>query len=376
MVNIFEELGISPVLNGHGNRTALGGNTPSSDVRAIMDAIEEHYVDMGQLADSVGEKIAEMLDIEAVLITSGCAAALAVGAAACMTGDNPEKMELIPDTSDMPNEFIIQRQLRVRYDRSMTIPGGKLVVIGDDNGTSHKQLEEAIGPNTAGIHYLAPGKPESGALPIEDVIDIGHSKNIPIVVDAAGQVYPIENLSKYVKMGADLVAYGAKYFGSVNSSGMLTGRKELIDIARTHSSIGFESTSVNSFGRPMKLDRQEIVAVYASLREWLTTNHEDRFAEYEARIENMKSALSNIPGLTFFDSPSDLPPDGIGIKIDINVLGMSAQDIDQKLRAGNPSIWARQPVNQDFLVFRMPTLKKGSEKIIVQKINEIINQYR
>ena len=92
MVNIFEELGISPVLNGHGNRTALGGNTPSSDVRAIMDAIEEHYVDMGQLADSVGEKIAEMLDIEAVLITSGCAAALAVGAAACMTGDNPEKM--------------------------------------------------------------------------------------------------------------------------------------------------------------------------------------------------------------------------------------------------------------------------------------------
>jgi seryl-tRNA(Sec) selenium transferase len=155
-----------------------------------------------------------------------------------MTGDDPEKMELIPDTSGMPNEFIIQRQLRVRYDRSMTIPGGKLVVIGDDNGTNCRQLEEAIGPNTAGIHYLAPGKPESGALPIEDVIDIGHSKNIPIIVDAAGQVYPIENLSKYVKMGADLVAYGAKYFGSVNSSGMLTGRKELIEIARTHSLIG------------------------------------------------------------------------------------------------------------------------------------------
>jgi seryl-tRNA(Sec) selenium transferase len=124
----------------------------------------------------------------------------------------------------------------------------------------------------------------------------------------------------------------------------------------------------------MKLDRQEIVAVYASLREWLTTNHEDRFAEYEVRIENMKSALSNIPGLTFFDSPSDLPPDGIGIKIDADMIGLSAQDIDQKLRSGNPSIWARQPVNQDFLVFRMPTLKKGSEKIIVQKINEIISQ--
>jgi D-glucosaminate-6-phosphate ammonia-lyase len=372
MANIFQELGVRPVLNAHGNRTALGGNTPSPAVRALMDEMEDYYVDMGDLVDSVGERVSEMLGVEAALVTSGCAAALAVGAAACMTGDDPDKMEQIPDTTGMPDEFIIQRQLRVRYDRAMTIPGGKLVVIGHEDKTTPEQLEEAIGPNTAGIHYLAPGTSHPGALPIEDVIRIGHSHDIPIIVDAAGQVYPIDNLSRYAKMGADLVAYGAKYFGSVNSSGLLTGRKDLVGIARTHSSIGFESTPVKSFGRPMKIDRQEVVAVYAALREWLTTNHEDRFAAYETRMASLRADLTGIPGLTFFDSPEDGPADGLGVTIDSTVVGMTAEEIAEELKDGNPSIWVRHPVGPDSLVFRMPTLRPGGEQVIAQTMRELL----
>ena len=147
-------------------------------------------------------KISEMLGVERSLVTSGCSAALAVGAAACMTGDDPEKIKQIPDVTGMPNEFIIQKQLRVRYDRCMTIPGGKLVEIGNEQGTSPEDLEAAIGPNTAGVNYLAPGN-QPGALSIEEVIRIAHSHNVPVIVDAAGQVYPTDLLSKYVKMGAD-----------------------------------------------------------------------------------------------------------------------------------------------------------------------------
>ena len=371
MGGIFEDLNIRPVLNAHGNRTALGGNTPSPSVKALMDEMDEYYVDMGDLVDRVGERIAQMLDVEAALVTSGCAAALAIGAAACMTGDDPEKMEQIPDTTGMPNEFIIQRQLRVRYDRSMTIPGGTLVVVGDGDRTTPEQLEEAIGPNTAGIHYLAPGN-HPGALPIEDVIKIGHDHDVPIIVDAAGQVYPTENLSKYVKMGADLVAYGAKYFGSVNSSGLLTGRKDLVSVARTHSSIGFESTPVKSFGRPMKLDRQEVVAVYAALREWLTMNHEDRFAGYEARIASFKTELSGIPGTELFEAPEDGPPDALGVRIDPGVTGKTAEQIDEELKAGNPSIWPRQPVRPGEIVFGIPTLKEGGEKVIAERLRQIL----
>ena len=220
MASIFEELGVRPVLNAMGNRTLLGGSTPSAAVRAMMDEAEEDYVHMGDLMDTVGLRIAEMIGAEAALVTSGCSAALAVGAAACMTGNDPEKIDQLPDTTGMPNEFIIQRQLRIKYDRCITIPGGKLVEVGDVEETRPEHIEAAIGPRTAGIHYLAPGN-RPGALPIEEVIRIGQAHNIPVIVDAAGEVYPTDKFGRYVKMGAKLAAYGAKYFGAVNSSGKI-----------------------------------------------------------------------------------------------------------------------------------------------------------
>lgn len=368
---LYDELGVRPVLNAQGNRTLLGGGTPSASVKALMDEAEEFYADMGELADRVGEKIADMLGVEAALVTSGCAAALSFAAAACMTGDDLEKIERIPDTTGMPNEVIIQRQLRVAYDRCMTIPGGKLVEVGDEDGTRPEDIEEAIGPRTAAIHYLAPGN-RPGALPLEEVIRIGHSHNIPIIVDAAGQVYPTENLSKYVKMGADLVAYGAKYFGAVNSSGMLTGRKDLVRVARKHSFIGFEAEKIRSFGRPMKLDRQEIIAVYAALREWLTMNHEDRFAAYEQRISFLRQSLRGIPGIQLQDYPDQGPADGLRITVDPAKVGKTAAQVVEELRRGNPSIWVREDVENNSFAVRMPTLKEGGEKTIAERLKQVL----
>ena len=381
MVNIFEELGVRPVLNAQGNRTLLGGATPSADVRALMDAAEEYYVDLSELMDSVGEKIADMLGVEAALVTSGCSAALAVGAAACMTGDDQDKINRIPDPAGMPYEFIIQRQLRVRYDRCVTIPGGKLVEVGGLEETTAEQIEQAIGPNTAAIHYLAPGDRLPGALPLEDVIEIGHARNIPIIVDAAGEVYPTDKLSRYVKMGADLVAYGAKYFGAVNSSGLLTGRKDLLDVARRHSFIGFEATDSRSFGRPMKVDRQEVVAVYAALREWLSMNHEDRFAVYETRVAGLREGLRGVANIELIDFPEDGPIEGLTVKLDVSRTGKTAGDVVAELRAGNPSIWVRSPYGRpdyyppdaDSFTVRMPQLKEGGEETIAARIREILS---
>ena len=372
MDNIFDELGVRPVLNAQGNRTLLGGGTPSDTVKTLMDSIEDYYVNMGDLMDSVGSRISEMLGVEGALVTSGCAAALAYAAAACMTGDDVDRIEQIPDTTGMPNEIIIQRQLRIKYDRTMSVPGGKLIEIGDEDQTTVEQLEEAIGPNTAAIHYLAPGDRNPGALPLEQVIDIGHNHDIPIIVDAAGEVYPTDKLSSYVKSGADLVAYGAKYFGAVNSSGILTGRKDLVSVARSHSFIGFEDSPVRSFGRPMKVDRQEVVAVYGALREWLTMNHEDRFASYEVRIDTMRNELPQFEGVTFSDYPPDAPAEALMLTIDPEKAGKSAQDVIDELKDGNPSIWVRELPEEKSLAIRMLTLKEGGEHVIAQRLREIL----
>ena len=382
MSTIYDELGVSPVLNANGNRTLLGGGTPSAAVRALMAQADDYYADMGDLMDKVGEKIADMLDIEAALVTSGCSAALSVAAAACMTGDDLEKIERIPNVSGMPHEFIIQRQLRVPYDRCMTIPGGTLVEVGDVEETRPEHIEAAIGPHTAAVHYLALGdtpgfqsqskRDRPGALPIEDVISIAHSHDVPVIVDAAGEVYPTDKLSRYVKMGADLVAYGAKYFGAVNSGGMLTGRKDLVATARRHSFIGFESDAIRSFGRPMKLDRQEVIAIYAALREWLTMNHEDRLAGYEVRIATLRGRLKGIPNIEMTDYPDGAPADGLRIEVDADGLGKTATDVVGELRSGNPSIWVREdPAGGSFIV-RMPTLKEGGEDVIADRLRGIL----
>jgi L-seryl-tRNA(Ser) seleniumtransferase len=338
-----------------------------------MDDMSDYYVNMDELIDAVGKRISDMLGVEATLVTSGCAAALAVGAAACMTGEDIDKIEQLPDTTGMKNEILIQKQLRLRYDRSMSIPGSKIVEVGGIEETRPEQLEDAINEKTAAIHFWAPGN-RPGALPLKDVIRIGHAHDVPIIVDAAGEVYPTDLLSKYVKMGADLVAYGAKYFGSVNSSGMLTGRADLVKAAKMNSFIGFESISRDSaraFGRPMKMDRQEVVAVYAALREWLTMNHEDRLAAYDVRVSAMRSDLRGVSGITMADYPANGPMEGLKITVDAQKVGKTGAEVIEELRNGNPSIWVRE-LDDDSLVVRMTTLKEGGEKVIADRLKEIL----
>src|SRR5207248_2065509 len=154
----------------------------------------------------------------------GCAAAMALGAAACLSGSDPQKIERLPDTTGMRSEILIQSRQRYKYDRCLTIFGAKLIEVGDAAGTTTAQLEAAITDRTAAIHYFAPGGGE-GVVPIEAVLRLAHARGVPVLVDAASQIYPLERLRHYPAIGADLVCFGAKYFGAANSSGILCGRK-------------------------------------------------------------------------------------------------------------------------------------------------------
>ena len=371
-MSIYEELGVVPVVNAIGNRTLLGGNTPAAAVRAAMDESEEYYAFLDELSEKVGEKIAGLLGIEAAMVTSGAAAALVLGAAACMAGDDDGRIEQLPDTGGMPHQFIIQKHLRLKYERCMTIPGGVLVEVGDEDGTRPEHVEEAIGPDTAAIHTLAQIAPRPGTLPMEELVRIGRARGIPVIVDAAGSVYPTGLLSHFVKMGCDLVAYGAKYYGSVNTSGLLTGRGDLVKAAFKQSFVGFEASPLKTFGRPMKQDRQDIVAAYAALKVWLSMDHEERFAGYERRIAAVRGQLDGLEGISFPD-----PPEGdrsnLWIRVDAQKVGKTADDVVAELLAGNPRIWVRQDLedgNHFNLAFL--ALPEGQEQIIVDRLKEIL----
>jgi len=287
-VSVWEDLGVVPVINAMGRATVLGGSTLTPRVIRAMEAANHYYVDMKELLVKTGQMIAPMFGAEAALITAGGAAALNLGAAACMTGNDVDKIQRLPNTAGMKNEVVIFRRMKnpgvgYRYWRCFETVGAKLVLVGTDDGGTVKDMEEAIGPNTAIIHY-APTVYRRGGLPsAEEVIALGKRAKVPVFVDASGETYPLDNLTRYARAGADLVAYGGKYFQAPHSTGVLCGRKELVDAASMHTFIGFQYGTLG-IGRAMKLDRQEIVALVEALREWRSMSHEERLMTEDAQV--------------------------------------------------------------------------------------------
>jgi L-seryl-tRNA(Ser) seleniumtransferase len=332
-----------------------------------MQEANRYYVDMEELLDKSGQMIAELLGAEAAYVTPGCCAALALGTAACMAGSDPAKIERLPDARGMRHEVIIQKGQRYKYDRCVTVSGAKLVEVGDESGTGPGQIEAAIGDRTVAILYRAPSG-EPGVVSLEEVIGIGKRHRIPIVVDAAGQVYPVERLTKYTAMGADLVGYGAKYFGAPNSSGVLCGRKDLVEAAALHGFIGFESTPHRAFGRPMKLDRQEIVAVVVALYEWMTMDHQARFEGYARRVRTLQQKLAGIPDIELL--PEGSPVTGLRIALE-PALGKTAAEVSAALREGDPSIWLR--AQADTIAISVTTIVDGDELVIADRLKRLVS---
>ena len=210
---LYADMGATPVINALGPRTLLGGSSPHPDIIAAMELAGRYYVDMDAFLASTGRIVADLLGAEAALITPGCAAALVLGTAACITGSDPEKMARLPDTTGMPNQVVIQKAQRYKYDRMVRLPGVTLVEAGTEQGTTADELAAAIGPQTAALLYPAIDN-EAALVPLDAAIDIAHARDVPVFVDAAFRVYPLDGLTQYIAAGADLVGYGAKYVGA------------------------------------------------------------------------------------------------------------------------------------------------------------------
>jgi L-seryl-tRNA(Ser) seleniumtransferase len=371
--NIFESLGITPVINARGNNTVLGGSTPSARVRRAMQDVERYYVDMQQLLERSGQVIAGLLNAEAALVTPGAAAALALGSAACIAGADPDKMVRLPDTSGMANQILIQAGHRYHYERAATVPGGRLVEVGEKSGTTADQLRSALGQNVAAVMFPAhlDGKP--GTLALAEVIAIAHERGVPVLVDAAGRVYPLDKFRSYARDGADLVAFGAKYVGALNASGILCGRQDLVDAAVQHSFIGFETTArEKSIGRPLKLDRQTIVAVVTALQEWLETDHDARLAGYERRLKAMAAELDGAPGVTIeLVNGEGASPRVLRLNFDPARGRYDAASVLNKLWNGVPAIAVGRE-GDTAISINPVTLREEDDAVIASRLGELL----
>jgi len=370
-LDIFEEIGVKPVINARGHATVLGGSTPTGKVKEAMEAADRYYVEMRELLEKSGRIIADLIQCESAYVTPGAAAAMAIGTAACITGDDIEKMALIPDTRDLKNKVVIQKAHHYAYERAVTVVGTKLHEVGDDEGTTPQQLEAALDDRVANVLYPAHLEGKGKTLSLDQVIEIAHGKGVPVLVDAAGQVYPLERFRSYTKKGADLVAFGSKYIGGVNSAGILAGKRKYVEPGVLQGFIGFETvTNRKGFGRPLKLDRQEIVAVTVAVQQWFSMDHEARCARLEARQEVIARAVRGLPGVTTEVRKAEgAAPRTLKVSLDANAR-RTVDAVHEALRTGNPVI-AIDP-SRDALIFNVSTVHDGDEEIIGRRLRELL----
>jgi D-glucosaminate-6-phosphate ammonia-lyase len=374
--DLFRHLGVSPVINACGIYTDLGGSRLSPRVWAAATAVNGHFVRMTELLDKSGERIAELLGVEAARITPGAAAAIFLGTAACMAGSDGEKSQQLPDTTGMRDDVLIQAGHRYKYDRQVAMTGARLREIGSRNGTRPDQLAAAIGDSTAAILHPAhlDGKP--GTLTLDDVVKAAHSRRVPVIVDAAYMNYPTLIMGDYVKRGADLVCVSAKYFGGPNAGGFVMGRKDLIQAVGNVHFTRYESGKYLKLGRPLKMDRQTIVAVLVALEEWLDMDHDARFAAYRRQVAKLEGRLNGLKGLKL--EPKCFTMDERFVDEPVNCLlitfdgAQSAHEVARGLEASDPPILAIEEGDRIGIV--MDVLKDDEVTYIGERLATLLSR--
>ena len=373
---IFERLGVRPVINASGIYTDLGGSRLSPSIWAAMAETNDSFIDMVELLDGTGTTIARLLGVEAARITPGASAAIALGVGACLTGNDREKMERLPETSGMPNEVILQRGHRYKYDRCALLPGARIVEVGSDAGTRREEIEQAIGSNTVALFVPAHLDGHHGTVLLKEVTAIGRARGVPAFVDAAYMNYPVETMGSFNAQGADLVCFSAKYFGGPNAAGFVAGREDLVAAVAALDFTRHESGPYRRFGRAFKMDRQVVVATVLALQEWFAMDHEARWRGYRRQVENLCTGLVGIPDATLtpmcFTMDERLIPHPVNcLVVDFAATATrSAEQVSQALAGGNPSI--RCIVEGNALVIVVETVQEGEETVIAERVRQAV----
>lgn len=374
---IYREVGAEPVINATGSVTLLGGSTPVQEVREAMERADSAWVPLMELQEKAGAAVAEMVGVPAVYITSGAGSALTLAAAAVMAGDDDDKIQQLPNTTGMKNEILIQVRQRYWYDRCLELAGAELVEFGSADGTARADLEKAIGPKTAAVHFwMVEQDIDPKVLPLEAVIEIAHDRDVPVTVDSAGQIYPLENFGKYVRMGADFQCIAAKYLGATQSVGLALGTEDFIQKLSLQSFASYEGRRIRGVGRPQKVDRQEMMGVVAAVRRWMTMNHEERLAETEQKCRNIIAPLQGIPGVSvqMLSNTIGHQPFGVNLELDPAVTGITKDELVQNLKEGSPRIWTRSREADGPIVLHVFGLNEGEDKIVGQAIADALSK--
>ena len=376
--NIYTRIGVRPFINARGTWTYLSGSLELPEVRAAKQEAAQHFVDIFELQRAAGKRLAELSGAEAGMVTSGAAGAIASATAACMAGADPAKIWQLPDTTGLKNEVIMFGG-RSAFDSAVRLTGARLVVVhGAD------ELRSAIGSQTAMIYTTVLGAR------LEAALAISKAAKVPMLLDDAAGIPPIENLKLYAKMGADLYCFsGGKGLGGPQCSGILLGRRDLIDAALANT-----SPWEGAVCRAMKVGKEEVMGCLAAVEAWTKMDLSALNKQWEQRVKRIAALAETVPGVT---TEIKIPEGGnryptLTVLWDEQAWGFTVADCDRELRSGEPRIEVltasnpslvpavsehdpKTPHRNRLQIISM-TMQQGEELIVGRRLREILGAAR
>ncbi len=319
--DVYQSLGVCPRINAAGALTRLGGAVMAPEVVAAMVAASRASVDIGELQDAASGRIAQATGAEAGLVTTGAAAALTLAAAAAIARWDVAKMAALPHAGSFPHDILIPRTHRTGYAHALAASGARLVDIGhNDRGTGAGvrgleawEIETALQPSVVAVAFSANA---TSLADLPTVAAVCRANGIPLIVDAAAQLPPKENLKRFIALGADLVAFsGGKALGGPQASGILAGRRDLVASALLQQldmdvspetwtppsmvdRANLRGVPHHGIGRGFKAGKEEIVGLLTALERFVNA---DDAADNEAlavRLGAIATLLEGIAGIT------------------------------------------------------------------------------
>jgi len=375
--NVYSRLGVKTVINCRGTWTYLSGALEFPEVRQAQLEASEYFVNMLDLQRAVGRRLSEITGAESGIVTSGSAGAMAAATAACMAGTSDQLIWQLPDTTGMKHEVVMAGG-RSAFDSAIRLTGAKLVL-----AYSPEEVAKAINENTAMIYTTNLGEK------LQKEVAIAKDHRIPLLLDDAAGIPPINNAKLYARMGIDMYCFsGGKGLRGPQCSGLLLGRKDLIEAALLNS-----SPREGAVCRPMKVGKEEVIGCLTALETWLKIDEKKLYEEWNARIDRIRKLVDTVPGVT---TGTFVPDDGnryptLTVKWDQQAWGYSIADCVRELRAGDPIIEVlgadnpslvtavregrpnpKERKGPDHIELVSMTIKPGEEIVVGQRLRAVL----
>jgi D-glucosaminate-6-phosphate ammonia-lyase len=359
----FSELGVRTFINAAGTYTTLSASLMPKEVMDAIQYASKHYVNIIELQDKVGERIASLVGSESAMVTSGAAGALTVGTAGCITGMDRHAVQQLPDVTGLKHEVIMQKSHRFGYDRAVTATGAKIIEI-----ETAEELDRAVNDRTAMMLFFN-SNAKVGKISDPEFVQLGKKHKIPTMIDAAADTPPVGNLKKYVEMGFDLVIFsGGKGIRGPQSAGLLLGRKDLIQAARRNTSPNGDTIS-----RGMKVNKEEMLGMLVALELFINRDHDAQWKEWERRVKTVADSVKGIPTVTTEQWVPEIANHVPHLRIqwDQSQVKIAPRDVVKALREGKPSI-EPTPSDPNVLVIGVWMLEPGEAEIVGRRVREIL----